>query len=180
MPRRSADIGASTSRPLIRRRERNCCSQLLFVLVFYVANEDPRRATRPQRVPSKPDHPHLKASLGGIGSGGWIRTSDQLINSQLRYHCATPEQSSDGYYIIFRSRGARGEFRFFRPAFILSTTRNQGTLTGSKRSVHGRPCLLSSAMNGSGSNSSHVCTPFSVHFPSRNIFAPIIAGTPVV
>ncbi len=27
-----------------------------------------------------------------IGSGGWIRTSDQLINSQLRYHCATPEQ----------------------------------------------------------------------------------------
>ena len=28
-----------------------------------------------------------------IGSGGWIRTSDQLINSQLRYHCATPELS---------------------------------------------------------------------------------------
>jgi hypothetical protein len=28
------------------------------------------------------------------GSGGWIRTSDQLINSQLRYHCATPEQST--------------------------------------------------------------------------------------
>ena len=25
------------------------------------------------------------------GSGGWIRTSDQLINSQLRYRCATPE-----------------------------------------------------------------------------------------
>ena len=95
MPRRSADIGASTSRPLIRRRERNRCSQLLFFLVFYVANEDPRRATRPQRVPSKPDHPHLKASTGRIGSGGWIRTSDQLINSQLRYHCATPEQSSD-------------------------------------------------------------------------------------
>ena len=94
MPRRSADIGASTSRPLIRRRERNRCSQLLFFLVFYVANEDPRRATRPQRVPSKPDHPHLKASSGRIGSGGWIRTSDQLINSQLRYHCATPEQSS--------------------------------------------------------------------------------------
>ena len=30
-----------------------------------------------------------------LGSGGWIRTSDQLINSQLRYHCATPEWSSD-------------------------------------------------------------------------------------
>ena len=27
-----------------------------------------------------------------IGSGGWIRTSDQLINSQLRYRCATPER----------------------------------------------------------------------------------------
>jgi hypothetical protein len=31
------------------------------------------------------------------GSGGWIRTSDQLINSQLRYHCATPEQSILNY-----------------------------------------------------------------------------------
>ena len=29
--------------------------------------------------------------LGLIGSVGWIRTSDQLINSQLRYHCATTE-----------------------------------------------------------------------------------------
>ena len=34
MPRRSADIGASTSRPLFRRRDGNRCSQLLFVLVF--------------------------------------------------------------------------------------------------------------------------------------------------
>ena len=42
---------------LVRRRERNRCSQLLFSLVFYVANEDPRRATRPQHIPSKPDHP---------------------------------------------------------------------------------------------------------------------------
>ena len=31
-----------------------------------------------------------------IGSGGWIRTSDQLINSQLRYHCATPERLNGG------------------------------------------------------------------------------------
>ena len=31
-----------------------------------------------------------------IGSGVWIRTSDQLINSQLRYHCATPERSTGG------------------------------------------------------------------------------------
>ena len=59
MSRRSADIGASTWRPLLRRPERNRCSQLLFSLVFYVANEDPRRATRPRHVPSKPDHPHL-------------------------------------------------------------------------------------------------------------------------
>ena len=27
------------------------------------------------------------------GSGGRIRTCDQLVNSQLRYHCATPDQS---------------------------------------------------------------------------------------
>ena len=33
-PRRSADIGASTSRPLFRRRERNRCSQLQFLPVF--------------------------------------------------------------------------------------------------------------------------------------------------
>ena len=44
----------------LRRPERNRCSQLLFSLVFYVANEDPRRATRTRHVPSKPDHPHLK------------------------------------------------------------------------------------------------------------------------
>ena len=53
------------------------------------------------------------ASLGGqkgeIGSGGWIRTSDQLINSQLRYHCATPERSSGVYYTITNGGGARGQ-----------------------------------------------------------------------
>ncbi len=28
----------------------------------------------------------------GSGSGGWIRTNDQRINSPLRYRCATPDQ----------------------------------------------------------------------------------------
>ena len=56
----------------------------------------------------------------------------------------------------------------------------QSTFTGLKFSFHGKPCFGSSAINGSGSNSSHVYTPGFVHFPSRNIFAPIIAGTPVV
>ena len=28
-----------------------------------------------------------------LGSGGWDRTNDQLINSQLHYRCATPEYS---------------------------------------------------------------------------------------
>ena len=55
-----------------------------------------------------------------------------------------------------------------------------GTFTGLKVSFHGSPCFLSAAMNGSGSNSSQVWTPLVVHLPSRNIFAPIIAGTPVV
>ena len=54
------------------------------------------------------------ASLGGqkgeIGSGGWIRTSDQLINSQLRYHCATPERSIDAYYSKSPCGDARGYF----------------------------------------------------------------------
>ena len=40
--------------------------------------------------------PFCKDSSALIGSGGWIRTSDQLINSQLRYHCATPELSQLG------------------------------------------------------------------------------------
>lgn len=35
------------------------------------------------------------------GSGGGIRTRDQLINSQLRYRCATPEYY--GYYTDFRT-----------------------------------------------------------------------------
>ena len=55
-----------------------------------------------------------------------------------------------------------------------------GTLTGSKFSFQGSPWTFSSDMKGSGSNSSHVWTPLVVHLPSKNIFAPIIAGTPVV
>ena len=44
-----------------------------------------------------------------LGSGGWIRTSDQLINSQLRYHCATPERAIGVYYSTMRAKKARGE-----------------------------------------------------------------------
>ncbi len=47
-------------------------------------------------------------------------------------------------------------------------------------SCHGRPCLLSSSMNGSGSNSSTLCTPGLFHSPRANIRAPMHAGTPVV
>jgi hypothetical protein len=32
------------------------------------------------------------------GSGGWIRTNDQRINSPLRYRCATPDQPVGGAY----------------------------------------------------------------------------------
>ena len=41
---------------------------------------------RPQAM-SKPP-----SSGASNGSGGRIRTYDQVINSHLRYHCATPEQ----------------------------------------------------------------------------------------
>ena len=37
-----------------------------------------------------------------LGSGGRIRTGDQLVNSQLRYRCATPE-----YPIIIQYQGAK-------------------------------------------------------------------------
>ena len=82
MPRRSADIGASTSRPLIRRRDGNCCSQLLISLVFYVANEDPRRATRPQHVPSKPDHPHglVTHSIAKIRGCGYRKCASDRVH----------------------------------------------------------------------------------------------------
>ena len=35
---------------------------------------------------------------GRRGSGGWIRTNDQRINSPLRYRCATPDQPRGGAY----------------------------------------------------------------------------------
>ncbi len=40
---------------------------------------------------TKKDQPKKDWSLKFNGSSGWIRTSDTLINSQLRYHCATEE-----------------------------------------------------------------------------------------
>lgn len=50
----------------------------------------------------------------------------------------------------------------------------------SNNSSHGRPPLLSSAMNGSGSNCSTLNTPGCFHRPLQNIIAPMVAGTPVV
>ena len=50
----------------------------------------------------------------------------------------------------------------------------------SSSTVHGRPCALSIAMNGSGSNCSMLNTPSPRHAPVSIIAAPIIAGTPVV
>ncbi len=32
---------------------------------------------------------HASYAIVKNGSRGWIRTSDQVINSHLRYHCAT-------------------------------------------------------------------------------------------
>ncbi len=50
----------------------------------------------------------------------------------------------------------------------------------SNSSCQGRPCLLSSSMKGSGSNSSTFHTPGFFHRPSINMRAPMQAGTPVV
>lgn len=51
----------------------------------------PRRGLWPAWAPMlpSPPQPHLAER---IGSGGWIRTNDQRINSPLRYRCATPDQ----------------------------------------------------------------------------------------
>ena len=61
------------------------------------------------------------------GSGGWGRTSDQRINSPLRYHCATPEQREPfpqrksgresttlrGFVSILKKSTNLGRVRFF-------------------------------------------------------------------
>jgi hypothetical protein len=47
-------------------------------------------------------------------------------------------------------------------------------------STHGRPCILSCSIKGSGSNSSTLKTPGFFQIPLRYIIAPIDAGTPVV
>ena len=57
---------------------------------------------------------------------------------------------------------------------------NHSSKSTSCNSCQGSPCLLSCSINGSGSNSSTLCTPGLLHLPVRNIIAPIMAGTPVV
>ena len=47
-------------------------------------------------------------------------------------------------------------------------------------SCQGSPLLATCSRNGSGSNSSTLCTPGLHHKPLRNIMAPVMAGTPVV
>ena len=56
----------------------------------------------------------------------------------------------------------------------------QSSRSPSKISCQGSPCLLSSSMKGSGSNSSTFQTPGRFQRPSMNMRAPMHAGTPVV
>ena len=56
----------------------------------------------------------------------------------------------------------------------------QSSRSPSKISCQGSPCLLSSSMKGSGSNSSTFQTPGRFQRPSMNMRAPMQAGTPVV
>ena len=67
-----------------------------------------------------------------LGSGGWIRTSDQLINSQLRYHCATPERGVENgtYDTIEPFRAQVGISGFFQSR--LSGVRSAGHLNNSQ------------------------------------------------
>ncbi len=61
-----AGVCRATSGPLVRPRERNHCSQLLFFPFFYEANENPRRAIWSPRIPSKPDHPQVPLRKTGV------------------------------------------------------------------------------------------------------------------
>jgi hypothetical protein len=53
----------------VRRRRRSCYSQLLFLLVFYVANENPRLAIENQTGPVEPVRPHIFFSMTPEGRG---------------------------------------------------------------------------------------------------------------
>lgn len=58
------------------------------------ASLDPaaRCRDRPERnLPARGGRPAFSC-FGEDGSGGWIRTNDQRINSPLRYRCATPDR----------------------------------------------------------------------------------------
>src|SRR5690606_28648877 len=70
--------------------------------------------------------------------------------------------------------------RTSKPGFYVAQCLNYNSRSTLWSSFQGRPCLLSSAINGSGSNSSTLNTPGFFQSPFKYIIAPIIQGTPVV
>ncbi len=51
--------------------------------------KEKRRGLSPSAL--RVNHRGAEVPLAEIGSGGRIRTCDQVVNSHLRYRCATPE-----------------------------------------------------------------------------------------
>lgn len=64
--------------------------------------------------------------------------------------------------------------------FVGGVSWNQSSKSPSTISCHGKPLSATLAKNGSGSNSSTLNTPAPPHLPVSNIYAPVMAGTPVV
>ena len=64
--------------------------------------------------------------------------------------------------------------------FVGGMSWNQSSKSPSTISCHGKPLSATLVSNGSGSNSSTLNTPAPPHLPVSNIYAPVMAGTPVV
>ena len=92
---------------------------------------------------------------------------------QISQYCEIPAQQRLVDHI--------GRRRYSLPHRLQAVrAQHQSTSSGVKLSCQGRPQRFSASMNGSGSNSSMLCTPGLFHFPVITSIAPIIAGTPVV
>lgn len=89
---------------------------------------------------------------GNPGSGGWIRTNDQRINSPLRYRCATPDQPGAGP-IAAPFSGAKGGMKL-RCGFLPDLGSREGECRQGARTGSGHP-----VRRGSKAESLRAATP---------------------
>ena len=119
--------------------------------------------------------------LGRLGGMGLLRGRRRLRRSWARDPQREEQAERDG-----QGRGAMPHG--FCPGVGAGCVPDSVPLGGGYResqsepstTVHGSPAVASLARNGSGSNCSMLNTPAPRHFSVSIIFAPTIAGTPVV